>query len=326
MQKKNPTVFVSYSWDNLTHQQWVLNLTNELRRKGIDATMDVFETQLETVNLNAMMISKIKNSDYIVIILTENYAQKADGLKGGVGFETLLTMPYLRDNLGKLILIMRHQGDYTKVFPFHYKDVYAIDMSGDRTQPDKLDELVYKIFNVPMYEMAELGPIPELKPKKGLGSSMPVDVANRLIPKLKKITDMDKNQFLKNVYHQLCKKLEEMFEQTKQANQEFDYSCEEITSRKTIFYAYVDGNKVTGIKIWYGSSMGFSEGIYFQFGSRISDNNDNSYNEMINCEVNSNNELQLKRSMYAFGSKDTNDIDTIIEEIWLYHIKSSLER
>ncbi len=121
MKKDNPTVFVSYSWDSKNHQQWVLNLTNKLRRKGVDATMDVFETQSKTVNLNHMMVSKIKNSDYIVIILTENYAQKADESHGGVGFETILTMPYLRENLSKLILVMRHQGDYTKVFPFHYR-------------------------------------------------------------------------------------------------------------------------------------------------------------------------------------------------------------
>lgn len=102
MQKNNPTVFVSYSWDDINHQQWVMGLTNELRKQGIDATMDIFETQLQTINLNAMMVSKIKDSDYIVVVLTENYAQKADEMKEGVGFETLLTMPYLRENIWRI--------------------------------------------------------------------------------------------------------------------------------------------------------------------------------------------------------------------------------
>jgi hypothetical protein len=325
MQKKNPTVFVSYSWDSKTHQQWVLNLTNELRRKGIDATMDVFETQLQTVNLNAMMVSKIKNSDYIVIVLTENYAQKADELKGGVGFETILTIPYLRENLGKLILLMRHQGDYTKVFPFHYKDVYAIDFSNDREYKEKLDELVHKIYNVPLYEMAELGPIPDLKPKKTVSYLETVATGTRLIPKLKKITDMDKGQFLKDAYQQICSKLRNLFEQTKRINEEFDYTYEEITSRKTIFYAYIDGNKKTGIKIWYGSSMGFSEAIYLLYGNRIDENSDGSFNEMISCEINSKNELQLKRTMTSYGDKENNDIDSIVEDIWIYHIKNNIE-
>jgi len=326
MQKTNPTAFVSYSWDSKEHQQWIISLTNDLRKQGIDASNDVFITQMQTVNLNAMMISRIKNSDYIVIVLTENYAQKADEIKGGVGFETILTMPYLRENLGKLILIMRHQGDYTKVFPFHYKDVYAIDFSNDKEYKEKLDELVYKIFSIPMYEIADLGPIPDLKPKKTVGLPKSITPDNRLIPKLKKITDIDKSQFLKETYQQICSKLKSLFEQTRQNNEEFEYTYEEITSRKTIFGAYISGNKKTGIKVWYGSSMGFSDGIYFLFGSHLDENSDGSFNEMINCEIDSNNELRLKRVLNTYGNKDSNDINTIVEEIWLYHIKNDIER
>lgn len=326
MQKNNPTAFISYSWDSKEHQQWIINLTNDLRKQGVDASNDVFITQMQTINLNTMMVSRIKNSDYIVIVLTENYAQKADEIKGGVGFETILTMPYLRENLGKLILIMRHQGDYTKVFPFHYKDVYAIDFSNDKEYKEKLNELVYKIYSVPLYEIADLGPIPDLKPKKTVSVSTPATIDNRLIPKLKKITDMDKSQFLKEVYQQICLRLRSIFEQTKQRNEEFDFTCEEITSRKTIFGAYINGNKKTGIKIWYGSSMGFSEGIYFLFGNHIDENNDGSFNEMIHCEIDGKNELRLKRVMNTFGNKDSNDIDTIAEEIWIYHIKNYIER
>ena len=41
---KNPTVFISYSWDNPRHKEWVTT-ANELRRNGIDATLDEFITQ-----------------------------------------------------------------------------------------------------------------------------------------------------------------------------------------------------------------------------------------------------------------------------------------
>ena len=44
---KNPTVFISYSWDNPRHKEWVIALANELRRNGIDATLDEFITQRE---------------------------------------------------------------------------------------------------------------------------------------------------------------------------------------------------------------------------------------------------------------------------------------
>ncbi len=58
---KNPTVFISYSWDNPRHKEWVIALANELRRNGIDATLDEFITQRGTVNLNRMMIEKVKS-------------------------------------------------------------------------------------------------------------------------------------------------------------------------------------------------------------------------------------------------------------------------
>lgn len=329
MKNDNPTVFVSYSWDNKNHQQWVLNLTNKLRRKGVDATIDVFETQTKTVNLNLMMVSKIKNSDYIVIILTENYAQKADESQGGVGFETILTMPYLRGNLSKLILVMRHQGDYTKVFPFHYKDIYAIDMSRDEEYEEKFDELVYKIFNKPLYEMAELGPIPELKPKKLAPDADPShsinDNGNKLIPNLNKLTDIDKHQFLETSYKKICGDLKALFEHTKRSNAGFDYVFEEITSRKTLINAYINGNKRLGIKIWYGNSMGLSEAIFFNFGNHFSDDNDSSFNEMINCEI-VNNELRLKRAFNGYGSRDSDNLDAIIKDLWQQHVVSYLER
>mgnify|MGYP003511259450 CR=1 FL=1 len=84
-------VFVSYSWDSVEHKEWVLKFVNMLRdRWGVNAKCDVFITQSNTTNLNHMMVEEIKDSDYVLIILTESYAEKANKLEGGVGFETKL--------------------------------------------------------------------------------------------------------------------------------------------------------------------------------------------------------------------------------------------
>ena len=40
-----PKVFISYSWDNSEHEEWVMAFANELRQKGVDATIDKFITQ-----------------------------------------------------------------------------------------------------------------------------------------------------------------------------------------------------------------------------------------------------------------------------------------
>lgn len=41
----NPKVFISYSWDSESHKKWVIALSNELRKNGIDAVVMKTNTQ-----------------------------------------------------------------------------------------------------------------------------------------------------------------------------------------------------------------------------------------------------------------------------------------
>lgn len=166
MNEEIVNAFVSYSWDSKEHQNWVMNLTNKLRKKGgVDATCDKFEIHSETTDLYSMMTSAIKDNDYVIIVLTENYAQKADDLKGGVGFETMLTKPLLQDNSEKLIFITRHDGDMDKAIPFHLKPFYVIDFSNDEDFDEKFKELLHRVYEIPLFKKASLGKKPDLEPK-----------------------------------------------------------------------------------------------------------------------------------------------------------------
>ena len=78
-------VFVTYSWDLEEHEIWVMKLVNTLRKDdGIDATLDKYILQDGTNNLNGMMVDNIHNYDYIVVVLTENYKERANNEIGGV--------------------------------------------------------------------------------------------------------------------------------------------------------------------------------------------------------------------------------------------------
>jgi len=112
-------VFISYSWDNRNHEDWVLGLAADLRRAGINANLDKTITQSGTVNLDKMMIDGMRNNDKVVLILTEQYAEKADENIGGVGFETLLSIPILKSNPDKLILVSRHTAFVKLVVAFY---------------------------------------------------------------------------------------------------------------------------------------------------------------------------------------------------------------
>lgn len=331
MNNKKPTAFISYSWDNINHQQWVVNLTNKLRTKGIIATMDLFETQQSTVNLNQMMIKNIKESDYVVIVLTEEYAKKSDDFQGGVGFETMLTIPDIKNSLEKLIFIMKHSGDYTKVFPYHLRDIYAIDFSDDSQFETKFEELIYKIHNVPLYEMKPIGEIPDLKPKRSLITNTVLenesdDIYNLLIPNLNEITDIDKNEFIKSSYRRIVDNFKTLLNKSKELNSNFNYELEEITTRKTIIKIYINGTIKVGIKMWYGSSMGIKQNsICLSYGTWIDENNDSSMNEIINCTIDENNELKLDMTMSFGGNNRMLNVDDVVRKIWINHVKSCLQ-
>lgn len=331
MNKKNPSAFISYSWDNEEHQQWVVNLTNKLRGKGIVATIDLFETQRGTVNLNQMMIKNIKDSDYVVIVLTEEYAKKSDAFQGGVGFETMLTIPDIKNNLNKLIFIMRHKGDYNKVFPYHLRDIYAIDFSDSDKFEEKLEELVYKIYNVPLYEVEPVGKIPDLKPKKSLVENKEEyniemqDMDMLLIPDLRDITDIDKNKFIKDSYERIIHVINTLLDKSKTVNSNFTYELEEITARKVIIKIYVNGRIKQGLKIWYGSSFGGNiNSIFASYGTYLNEDNDGSMNEIINCEVSEDNKLKLRMTMNFSNNNKYMDADEIACEIWKSNVKDRL--
>jgi len=159
-------VFISYSWDSNSHQNWILNLANKLRDNGIDANIDVFYFQEETTNINKMMIKNIKESDYIIVVLTENYRQKVDNWKDGVGYENELLLPIFRAETerNKLIFIMRHNGNYKDVFPFHIQDYYAIDFTDNSNFSLKFKELLHRIYGEPLYPKKNIGEKPKLIP------------------------------------------------------------------------------------------------------------------------------------------------------------------
>jgi TIR domain len=38
-----PKLFISYSWSNAEHEQWVVNLATELRDSGVDVILDKWD-------------------------------------------------------------------------------------------------------------------------------------------------------------------------------------------------------------------------------------------------------------------------------------------
>ncbi|WP_144594143.1 toll/interleukin-1 receptor domain-containing protein [Priestia flexa] len=329
-------VFISYSWDSKEHQEWVLSLANSLREKGLIAETDIFETQSNSVHLNKMMVDKVRDSDFLIIVLTENYAKKADNFEGGVGFESLLTLPLIMENPDKLILTMRHQGDFNKVFPFHFKGHYALDFSADSQFDSKFQELLHRLYKMPLYYVAPIGEVPELTPKipsrqtqQSLNNVNEVTTTSSMnfadldlsIPKI--ITDKDINIFLKQSFKDIVEGFNLLFKHIQSINPQFDFDREDINTYKTVFILYINGQNVSGIKIWYGNSVGGNM-INCSYG-RVISSSDNSMNEMITYDIDEKQNLKLKMTMNIFGHNMASTPEEVVKEIWKNNISPTIQ-
>lgn len=67
-----PVVFISYSWDNESHKQWVVDLSKDLREKfRIYTLLDRYNCGGD--DLITFMQKGLKRADRVLIIGTPNY-------------------------------------------------------------------------------------------------------------------------------------------------------------------------------------------------------------------------------------------------------------
>ena len=82
----HPKVFISYSWDDEAHKEWVRQLATQLRAEGVDARLDHWHA-VPGDQLPEFMEREIRDSDYVIIVCTPSYKAKSEARVGGVGYE-----------------------------------------------------------------------------------------------------------------------------------------------------------------------------------------------------------------------------------------------
>ena len=114
--EKSPKVFISYSQDSPEYAAKILGFANKLRSDGFDAILDQDE-ESPANGWPTWMDREIENSDFILVVCTEQYIQKIkrevksdEGL--GVKWESILIYQDLYDAGGK----------NTRVIPVLFKE------------------------------------------------------------------------------------------------------------------------------------------------------------------------------------------------------------
>lgn len=159
--EKTPTCFISYSWDSESHKEWVLSLARDLVSNGIDTRLDQWDVLLGD-QLPRYMESSVRESDFVLLICTENFASKANAGEGGVGYESSIVTGQTFTDVGidrKFIPVLR-EGEARTALPSYLKSKAFIDFRNDTRYAENLENLLRNLYGMPKIRKPSLGEKP----------------------------------------------------------------------------------------------------------------------------------------------------------------------
>lgn len=156
-------VFISYSWGNKEHQDWVVNLGTRLMNDTVDVVLDRWSLK-DGHDIFSFMEEMVKSDDIfrVLIICDENYRNKADGRTGGVGTETQIITPeiYTNQKQEKFIpIVVERDSDNKPYLPIYLSSRKYIDFSNEDFFENSYEELLRNILEAPAIPKPKLGTV-----------------------------------------------------------------------------------------------------------------------------------------------------------------------
>ncbi len=146
-----PKVFISYSWEDDQHNNWVKQLADRLIENGVDTTLDQYDLKCGD-RLSHFMEREISWSDFVLIICTEIYKRKADAREAGVGYEghIISAQLYNGEDERKFIPILR-QGSFRTAYPEYLSGKKGIVLTAETSKESyemSFQELLEALFKI----------------------------------------------------------------------------------------------------------------------------------------------------------------------------------
>ena len=218
----HPTVFISYARTNAQHIERIVNFANKLRDHGIDAKLDEWDLKVGN-DLYHFMEEKIKSeAEFVLLILNNEFVEKANKREGGVGTEVQLISKEVYDDVKQekvLPIVWEHDDEGNPYLPRFLESRYYIDLSSEEKMGENYELLLRTLYNKPKNPKAELGEMPKW-----------LDDTNPTYPKTDSIISNFEYQ-MENHPERLDSIIEEFFEYYYEYLKEFEI---EFSDSKTI--------------------------------------------------------------------------------------------
>jgi hypothetical protein len=170
-------VFISYSWDDDSHKQWVCDFATRLRGDGIDVILDRWDA-IPGEDLPVFMERAVRESDFVLCICTPRYKEKSDQRGGGVGYEgnIMTAEAFVSRNQRKFIPVLRGR-EWKESAPSWLFGKYYIDLGGDPYSGQSYSDLLLTLRG----EREEAPPIGENGQNEPVGIEENFEFVNREI-------------------------------------------------------------------------------------------------------------------------------------------------
>lgn len=167
MVKSRPLVFISYSRDSEIHINWVLEFAALLQKVGgIKVIIDQID-YTRKASINTFILKSIYACDYVLIICTPSYKNKAEALTGDtyVGVEAIINLGLFYKNPEKFIPINREKlPDGSSSVPSFLNDFVYYDFTDSQDQQKSFNDLINEIWGAKEYALPEISSPPDLTP------------------------------------------------------------------------------------------------------------------------------------------------------------------
>jgi TIR domain-containing protein len=154
-----PQAFLSYAWEGDSHANWVLDLATKLQESGVRIVLDQWDLPFGSDKFYFMERS-IEKSDFVIVICTPAYAQRANSREGGVGYETMVITGEFAKKIEfrKFIPVLR-SGDWDSSAPTYLKSIYGADLRNEPYSQLQYEKLVGDLHREPA-QPPPVGPKP----------------------------------------------------------------------------------------------------------------------------------------------------------------------
>jgi tetratricopeptide (TPR) repeat protein len=141
-----PKAFISYSWDDDAHKDWVKQLATRLRKDGVEITLDRWHSAPGD-QIPLFMERAVRENSFVIAICTPKFKERSDERQGGVGYEgDIMTAYALRGTDGKKFIPVLRRGSWDEAAPTWLLGRAFVDLSNDPYSESEYAELLQTLL------------------------------------------------------------------------------------------------------------------------------------------------------------------------------------